>query len=229
MGLTVENFKIGDATISVADKQCRENIISILQTINEIETKINSLPAINEEIQNNINALKSDVSALQNQTISLSNNINNVENSISNLETSKADKSAVSALQNQTNSLSNNINNVENSISNLETSKADNSDFNTQYTNITGELIDGSVCNRKGNIYLELGGNTLKSILNANTWTTLLTLPSGYRPISQILRTIIFAGQFPVILDIQTSGVVNGYTITALSSGTVCYDGVEFI
>lgn len=195
MGLTVENFKIGDATISVADKQCRENIISILQTIKEIETTINSLPAINEEIQNEINTLKNNVSALQSQI----------------------------------NSLSNNISNIENSISSLETSKADNSDFNTQYINITGTIIDGYVCNRKGNIYLELGGKSLKSTLNANTWTTLLTLPSGYRPISQIFRTVTFAGQYPVIIDIQTNGIVNGYTTAEIGVGVVCYDGVEFI
>lgn len=114
-------------------------------------------------------------------------------------------------------------------IVSLQNNKANNSDFNTQYSAITGTLIDGYVCNRKGNISLELGGKSLKSHLSANTWTNILTLPNGYRPIAQIYRTVIFAGAYPVILDIQTSGIVNAYSTTTINTGVACYDGVEFI
>nr|DAM19874.1 MAG TPA: receptor binding protein [Caudoviricetes sp.] len=114
-------------------------------------------------------------------------------------------------------------------IVSLQRNKANNSDFNTQYSGITGTLIDGRICNRKGNISLELDGNTLKSTLSANTWTKILTLPDGYRPISKIFRTVTFAGAYSVILEINTSGTVNAYTTSTLYTGVSCYDGVEFI
>ena len=114
-------------------------------------------------------------------------------------------------------------------IVSLQSNKANNSDFNTQYIPITGTLIDGYACNRKGNISLELGGKSLKSTLSANTWTNILTLPSGYRPIAQIYRTVTFAGAYSVILDIQTNGIVNAYSTTTINTGVICFDGVEFI
>lgn len=153
MNLTVEKFKIGDVPIDVADKQSRENITTILQTI--------------------------------------------------------------TALQNN--------------VSNLETSKANNADFTTQYTHITGTLIDGYVCNRKGNISLELGGSKLKETLSANTWTELLILPSGFRPLIQIYRTFYFGGSYPVILEIQKSGKVRAYSSTTLNTDVICTDGTQFI
>ena len=114
-------------------------------------------------------------------------------------------------------------------IVSLQSNKANNSDFNTQYIPITGTLIDGYVCNRKGNIFLELGQKSLKTTLSANTWTKILTLPNGYRPISEIFRTVTFAGAYSVILDIQTNGTVNAYSTTTLNTGVTCFDGVEFI
>lgn len=114
-------------------------------------------------------------------------------------------------------------------IVSLQRNKANNSDFNTQYSSVSGTVIDGYVCNRKGNISLELGGKSLKSALSANTWTNLLTLPSGYRPIAQVYRTFYFAGVYPVIIEINTNGVVKGYSTTTLNAGDTCYDGTEFI
>lgn len=230
MDLTVEKFKIGGVPIDVADKQSRENIESILQAINSlqgsinvIENKIADLPAIDEAMQKDIASLKSEVNDLQSKVNALESSSGSLQSSVSSLQ------SSVSSLQSSVSSLQNSVNSLATTVSNLDSTTAKNTDFNTQYSAITGTLIDGYVCNRKGNISLELGGKSLKSTLSANTWTNILTLPSGYRPIAQIYRTVTFAGVYSVILEINTSGTVKAYTTSTLNSGVTCYDGVEFI
>ena len=230
MDLTVEKFKIGGVPIDVADKQSRKNIVDILQAISSLESSITGLQGSISNIQNDIAGLnditgtmQDDISSTQSNVSSLQTNVSNLSNTVSSLQ------SSVNVLSGNVSTMQSSINSLATSVSNLETSKANNTDFNTQYKTISGDVIDGYACNRKGNISLELGGKSLKSALSANTWTKLLTLPSGYRPNSQVYRTFYFAGAYPVIIEINTNGVVKGYSTTALNAGVTCYDGTEFI
>lgn len=209
MDLTVEKFKIDGVPIDVADKQSRENIVDILQAISSLESSITGLQGSVSNIQNDIAGLNDITGTMQDDISSLQSSVNTLSGNVSTMQSS--------------------INSLATSVSNLDTSKANNTDFNTQYTSISGTVIDGYACNRKGNISLELGGKSLKSALSANTWTNLLTLPSGYRPISQVYRTFYFDGVYPAIIEINTNGAVKGYSVTTLNAGVTCYDGTEFI
>lgn len=223
MDLTVEKFKIGGVPIDVADKQSRENIIAILQSISSLESILTVLQNDIADLSGITETIQGDISSVQGNVSSLQTSVNNLSGTVSSLQNS------VNTLSGNVNTMQSSINSLTTSVSYLDTNKASNTDFNTQYQGITGILIDGYVCNRKGNISLELGGKALKSTLNANEWTTLLTLPSGYRPISPINRTLTFAGVYPVILAIQPDGTVKGFSTTTLNNGVVCYDGTEFI
>lgn len=216
MDLTVEKFKIGGVPIDVADKQSRENIVDILQAISSLESSITGLQGSISNIQNGIVGLNDITDTMQDDISSTQGNVSSLQ-------------SSVNVLTGNVSTMQSSINSLATSVSNLETSKANNTDFNTQYTPISGGVINGYACNRKGNISLELGGKSLKSALSANTWTSLLTLPSGYRPIAQVYRTFYFDGVYPVIIEINTNGVVKGYSTTTLNAGVTCYDGTEFI
>ena len=227
MDLTVEKFKIDGVPIDVADKQSRKNIVDIIQAISSLESSITGLQGSISNIQNDIAGLNDITDTMQDDISSTQGNVSSLQTSVSNTVSSL--QSSVNVLSGNVSTMQSSINFLATSVSNLETSKANNTDFNTQYTPISGGLIDGYVCNRKGNISLELGGKSLKSALSANTWSNLLLLPSGYRPIAQVYRTFYFAGVYPVIIEINTNGVVKGYSTTTLNAGVTCYDGTEFI
>lgn len=203
---------------------------SVLDDISSTQGNVSSLQTSVSSLQTNVSSLQTSVSSLQTSVSSLQTGVSSLQTSISSLQTSVNTLSKnVSTIQTSVNSLETNVANLETNVANLETRKANNADFNTQYISVTGSVIDAVVCNRKGNISLELGNKSLKSTLNANTWTTLLTLPSGYRPISRIYRTLFFSGTYPVIIEISTDGVLRGYSTTTLNTGVACYDGTEFI
>ena len=103
--------------------------------------------------------------------------------------------------------------------------------FNTQFAQIpiSGNLIAPYYCKRNNTVYFEFPNIQFLDTVLANTWTSVFTLPQGYRPISTCYRMLCVGGTSSMIIELSTSGQVKVFPSQTCTTSFAIFGGFSYI
>jgi len=103
--------------------------------------------------------------------------------------------------------------------------------FNTKFAQIpsSGNLIAPYYCKRNNIVYFEFPNIPFLGTVQANTWTSVFTLPQGYKPLSACYRVLFVGGTSSMIIELSASGQVKVFPAQTFTTSFAIFGGFSYI
>ena len=103
--------------------------------------------------------------------------------------------------------------------------------FNTQFLQISteGNYIAPYYCKRNNEVFVEFPNiNFLKNV-QANVWTTVFVIPTGFRPMSTFYRSVNVGGTTTMLIEINPNGTFKVFTSVNYNTSFSVFGGFSFL
>lgn len=85
------------------------------------------------------------------------------------------------------------------------------------------------IAKKQGNVVTVSSNGNHSSAISANTWTEIVTLPSGYRPSTTVYAAGMLRSTYPCVVRITSAGVVGVYSATASAASGSLRFSLSFV
>ena len=103
--------------------------------------------------------------------------------------------------------------------------------FNTQFLQIStaGNYIAPYYCKRNNEVFVEFPNiNFLKNV-QANVWTTVFIIPTGFRPMSTFYRSVNVGGTTTMLIEIKSNGTFKVFPSANYDTSFSVFGGFSFL
>ena len=103
--------------------------------------------------------------------------------------------------------------------------------FNTQFLQISteGNYIAPYYCKRNNEVFVEFQNISFLKNVQANVWTTVFKIPSGFRPISQCYRSLNVGGTTTMLIEINLSGTFRVFPSANYDTSFSVFGGFSYL